>query len=921
MDSANPIIKEFLTESYENLDQLDQDLVDLEANPEEISLLASIFRTIHTIKGTCGFLGFTKLESITHVGENLLSKLRDGELDMTPQIANALLSMVDAIRDILSSIDQEDKEGGGDYSRLVETLTQLQAEPAPSFIQANSSDLVQDALVPEPVSNVTVHESALPVCAEKSTLFDRLGGAAMLLVIVDLLDQKLLEDIRLAHLFDGVDMVHLKLNQRKFLSVIFGGPEPFDAEMMKEANAPFINQGLDNCHFEAIMEVQNEAMKDMKLEEEVIEEAVSRFLGFKDEILGRSVPATQTLNLPAGQEEIKKEVQDSGSMDCIGGADVSAGNNGGNGSNKPKNVPDEILDEAFGIADEKHLNTRSHAESIRVDVDLLDRLMNLVGELVLARNQITQFAVNDRDAAFITTTQHLNQLTSELQEGVMKTRMQPIGTIWNKFPRVVRDLSMACGKKIQLFMEGKDTELDKTLIEAIKDPLTHIVRNSVDHGIETPQERMSAGKNPEGRLMLRSYHEGGQVNVEIMDDGRGIDPEKIKDKALSKGLITPQQASRMGSRELISMIFNPGFSTAEKVSNLSGRGVGMDVVKTNIEKIGGTVDIQSQVGVGTTLKVKIPLTLAIIPALVVTCGGLRYAIPQVSLVELVRLDPEHGQNIEQIQGVPVYRLRGNLLPLVYLHEELGVDAQQQSDAINIVVLQADQRQFGLVVDGISDTEEIVVKPLGKQLKGITAYAGATIMGDGKVALILDAMGLAQKAHVVSEGTHGQDQSAYEALDEGGKGERHTLLIFNTGENTRMAVPLSMVARLEEFGRDQIEYSRGKEVVQYRGAIMPLINLEDLFGRKFSYREDDSMQVIVYSGQGRCVGVVVGTIIDIVDEAISIKTGSGAFGTLGSAVIQGKITDLLDVEGVIHQADPEFYENVNMASRLEEVSHG
>ncbi len=369
------------------------------------------------------------------------------------------------------------------------------------------------------------------------------------------------------------------------------------------------------------------------------------------------------------------------------------------------------------------------------------------------------------------------------------------------------------------------------------------------------------------------------------------------------------------------MIFHPGFSTAEKVSNLSGRGVGMDVVKTNIEKIGGTVDIQSAVGVGTTLKIKIPLTLAIIPALVVTCGGLRYAIPQVSLVELVRLEREHGQLIEDIQGVPVYRLRGNLLPLVYLHQELGVEARGHSDAINIVVLQADQRQFGLVVEGISDTEEIVVKPLGKQLKGITAYAGATIMGDGKVALILDAMGLAQKAHVVAEGSKSVESENPGGADDSRAGERHTLLIFSTGENTRMAVPLSMVARLEEFGRDQIEYSGGKEVVQYRGEIMSLINLEDVLGHNFPNSENNTMQVIVYSGGGRCVGVRVGAIIDIVEETFSIKTGTGGLATLGSAVIQGKITDLLDVEGVIQQADPDFYESVHPTLQLEEVAHG
>jgi two-component system chemotaxis sensor kinase CheA len=549
------------------------------------------------------------------------------------------------------------------------------------------------------------------------------------------------------------------------------------------------------------------------------------------------------------------------------------------------------------------------SESIRVDVDILDRLMNLVGELVLARNQIVQYSATQGDASFISTTQHLNQLTAELQEGVMKTRMQPIGNIWSKFPRVVRDLSQSCRKKVRLEMEGKDTELDKTLIEAIKDPLTHLVRNSVDHGIEMPDERSAKGKNPEGRIFLRAYHEGGQVNIEIVDDGGGIDPELIKMKAISKNLITPQDAARMSDREIIHLIFTPGFSTAEKVSNLSGRGVGMDVVKTNIEKIGGSVDIQSRVGEGTTLKVKIPLTLAIIPALLVTCGGLRYAIPQVSLVELLRLEMEEGVSaVEYIQGSPVYRLRGNLLPLVYLNKELGFESQANSDAVNIVVLQADSRQFGLVVDGISDTEEIVVKPLGKQLKGITSYAGATIMGDGRVALILDAMGLAQKANILTEEAHDQVRQETEDNEIDQTTDRQTLLIFSPGNETRMAVPLSLVARLEEFSRDVVERSGEKEVVQYRGEIMPLIYLSDVFGMSSTRGETETMQVIVYSDQGRSVGVVVDTIIDIVEEAVTIKKESLGHGLLGSAVIQGKVTDMLDVAGVIRQADPEFYEN-------------
>jgi two-component system chemotaxis sensor kinase CheA len=391
------------------------------------------------------------------------------------------------------------------------------------------------------------------------------------------------------------------------------------------------------------------------------------------------------------------------------------------------------------------------AETIRVDVHLLDRLMNLVGELVLTRNQITQFSARQTDPNLVSPAQQLNLLTSELQEEVMKTRMQPISNIFDKFPRVVRDVATANGKQVLIEMEGKETELDRSLLEAIKDPLTHIVRNSVDHGIEAPEQRIARGKRPEGRLKLSACHEGGQVLVEISDDGAGIDTTRVKNKAVERGIITAQQCARMSEGELLNLVFLPGFSTAEKVTNLSGRGVGMDVVKTNIDRVNGTVDLQSYPGKGTSIKIKIPLTLAIVRAVIIQTYGKRFAIPQVNIQELVRLDADRVQTeIESVHGVPVYRMRGRLLPLVYLSEELKLEKQSgQLDgdkAVNIVVLQANDHPFGLVVDEINDSEEIVVKPLSKQLRGLNVFAGATIMGDGKVALILDVVGLILGVH-------------------------------------------------------------------------------------------------------------------------------------------------------------------------------
>ncbi len=558
-------------------------------------------------------------------------------------------------------------------------------------------------------------------------------------------------------------------------------------------------------------------------------------------------------------------------------------------------------------------STASVADNaIRVDITQLDKVMNLVGELVLARNQIVSNTTVFDQAALTTAAQRLNIITTELQESVMKTRMQPIGNVWAKFPRVVRDVAKDLGKKVRLVMQGQTTELDRTIIEAIKDPLTHIVRNSIDHGIESPERRTAGGKADEGLLSLRAFHEGGQVIIEIMDDGNGIDLERVKAKAVSKNLITAEQAGRMTEREAINLIFLPGLSTAEKISNVSGRGVGMDVVKTNIEKIGGSIDLQTQCGQGTTLRIKIPLTLAIIPALIVTSGGARYAIPQVSLLELVRLEGATARTgIEKLCGAPVYRLRGNLLPLAFINEQLrtapGLGRSiGDDDVINIVVLQADGRPFGMVVDEINDTEEIVVKPLGKQLKGISCFAGATIMGDGRVALILDVVGFAQHAHVVAE-TRERPVDVAKTSFVADCDKRQSLLLFNVGGKRRMAIPLALAARLEEFPLSQIEHTGDSEVVQYRGQIMPLIRVGNyITGGKVVEADPEKLSVVVYSENGRSVGFVVSSINDIVEEAFEVQRHASGRGLAGSAVVQGHVTDLLDVPALIRNATPSFY---------------
>ena len=778
MNEMDEVLKEFLVESYENMDRLDRDLVTLEDRPEDRETLASIFRTIHTIKGTCGFLGFGKLEKVTHVGESLLTRLRDGSLKVNGEITTALLSLVDAVRSMLTHLESHGDEGVRDDSQLVHELVRLNdAVPKAKAMSASATSLpaksasaVAEKAEVQIASKTVVESAPAPVAASDDSV---------------------------------------------------GATKVLDARHMVLDASPSSRDASHDGHVD-----EQEASPP--------------------------TPASPTPTLAKSAEK----------------------------------APEKVADESK-VSD----------SNVRVDVGLLDKLMNLVGELVLARNQSLQHGAAGEDAAFLATSQRLNIITTELQEGVMKTRMQPIGTIWGKLPRVVRDLALMCGKQVRVEMEGKNTELDRTIIEAIKDPLTHIVRNSVDHGIESPQERVQNGKSGEGRLLLRAYHEGGQVIIEIADDGGGIRLDKVKAKAVEKGLITAEQSTRMSEREALNLIFLPGFSTAAKVTNVSGRGVGMDVVRTNIEKIGGAVDISTRAGAGTTLRIKIPLTLAIIPALVVNCDGERFAIPQVSLLELLRLEmSDSGTGIEHIRGTPVYRLRGNLLPLVYLNRVLGLKPREQ-DHVNIVVVQADGRPFGLVVDAINDTEEIVVKPLGKLLKGLQCYAGATIMGDGKVALILDVMGIAQQGRIGGEGRDRQSNSAAD-----GKlptGNRQTLLLVQVGESRRLAVPLQLVARLEEFSSAAVEFASGQPVVQYRDQILPLIDLPQMFACTPALGgEERQLQVIVYnSGQGG-VGFVVDRILDIVDEDVAVSRKAQSHGLLGSAVIQSKVTDLLDVASLV-----------------------
>ena len=773
MSDDAAIVKEFLIESYENLDRLDQDLVVLEKEPANRETLASIFRTIHTIKGTSGFLAFNELEAVTHAGESLLSRLRDGLLPLNAEITTALLAMLDAVREMLKNIETSGKEGERNDQELILKLARLLEAPAGS-----------------PASPVTAARSEPPATPSEQ-------------------------------------------------------PVPNLGEIL-------IKRGVAKAS-EVNAAVEHQKAGDPRHVGEILVER---------------------------------------------------------GAVKPQDIVEALN------AQQQARGQSASDSTIRVDVSQLDRLMNRVGEMVLLRNQIVQYTNSTEDSELLATSQRLNLLTTELQEGVMKTRMQPIGNVWSKFPRTVRDVALGCGKQVRIEMEGKETELDKTIIEAIKDPLTHLVRNAVDHGIEPPQVRRIAGKDPEGLLFLRAFHEGGQVNIEVTDDGAGLDYEKLRNKAIQKALITADQAARMTEREITNLIFLAGFSTAEKVTNVSGRGVGLDVVKTNIEKIGGTVDLQSKPGQGSTVRMKIPLTLAIIPALIVTSAGDRYAIPQVSLLELVRLEGEQSRKgLEFVNGAPVYRLRGKLLPLVYLQRELRAVSQAQVAAslktefrsVNIVVLRADDRAFGLVVDEINDTEEIVVKPLSKQMKSVNIYAGATIMGDGKVALILDVLGLAQRANVLCDAREretAERQKANELIPVTDTSQRKPMLLFQHGETGRIAIDLALVARLEEFPPSAIEVAGDQEAVQYRGQIMPLVRVTHVLESKrkvISENAHEALHVVVYADRGRSIGLVVDRILDIVEESFVIQPETARRGVLGSTVIQKRVTDILDLPGLVAAA--------------------
>ena len=806
------IVKDFLQESRENLDRLDPELVQLESDPGNRELLGSIFRTIHTIKGTCGFLGFTKLETITHAGENLLSLLRDGVLELTQEIADGLLEMVDAIRTILQQIEETEAEGSGEYGELVERLKKLQGAAKRESAAVKSGDASREQKGKTAASSKEPME-ATPAPEEKPT-----------------------------------------------------GPTTAG-----EASASGPSKGEQG-------KVQG-AQKE-------VPEVVPKRLGGALVRRGRVKPEDVMHAL---------QMQKDGDTRRIGEILVSLGV-----------VTKQQVEEALQDTQQ----AEQAAGTIRVDVNLLEKQMNLVSELVLVRNRLLQIAGKANERDLNTTVHGLNFITSELRKNVMKTRMQPISQLFEKFPRLVRDVSKDLGKKVKLETRGGDTELDKTLLEAIKDPVTHILRNSLDHGVEVPQKRRECGKSEEGTVRMYAYHEGGNFHLDVMDDGAGIDAERVKEKAIAKGLVSKAQAEKMSETEIQNFVFAAGLSTAEKVTNVSGRGVGMDVVKTNIERIGGRVKLESVKGQGATVQLEIPLTLATIPALMVVGGKSVFAIPQAALVEMIFLEGENAaKHIERIDGTLVFRFRGSVCPLLSICDELKLSATaaESDDSVHLVVVRAEGRQFAIRVDAIRNTEEIVIKPLSKRLKDIGLYTGATVLGDGRVALILDIPALARRA-----GVNIKRETRAEEAAQAQRRERMTLLLLAGPDGERMAIPLSSVQRLEEFDITAKERMAGHEVVQYRKEILLVIPLEGLLDeRRSAPRTPEGLHPP--AGNGRFSAIVVRMnnaqdlllevrrILGIVKTDVEKLSPASRAGVKGSLVVQERVTELLDLEFLLSRA--------------------
>ena len=798
------LLREFLTETSESLDTVDNQLVKFEQEPNNAKILDNIFRLVHTIKGTCGFLGLPRLEALAHAGETLMGKFRDG-MPVKAEAVTLILSSLDRIKEILAGLEATEAEPEGNDHDLISQLEEM--------VERGMAAMAEEAAAPAPVVEAPPVAPAAPVAPKQTQ------GT--------LIDQTLERPLRPGE-------VSLDELERAFRET--------DIEM-----------------------------------------------AFAPEVAAPAVAPAAVAEKPAAKVEnkSKENVKDKAKEAKVKEAKPAAG----------KSSADADMPEGDKVAN----------QSIRVNVDTLEHLMTMVSELVLTRNQLLEISRRNEDTEFKVPLQRLSNVTAELQEGVMKTRMQPIGNAWQKLPRIVRDLSGELGKQIELEMHGADTELDRQVLDLIKDPLTHMVRNSADHGLETPAERAAASKPETGTIRLSAYHEGGHIIICIADNGRGLNTERIKAKALQNGLVSEAELEKMTEAQIHKFIFAPGFSTAAAITSVSGRGVGMDVVRTNIDQIGGTIDIKSVAGEGCSVTIKIPLTLAIVSALIVEAAGDRFAIPQLSVVELVRARANSEHRIERIKDTAVLRLRNKLLPLIHLKKLLKIDDGSTSDPENgfIVVTQVGSQTFGIVVDGVFHTEEIVVKPMSTKLRHIDMFSGNTILGDGAVIMIIDPNGIAKA--LGASGSSAHELSEDHAAAHASSGEQMTsLLVFRAGTTQPKAVPLALVTRLEEIAADKIELSNGRYMVQYREQLMPLVQMESV-----EVRSTGSQPILVFVDDRRAMGLVVDEIVDIVEERLNIEVAGSREGILGSAVIKGQATEVIDVGHFLPMAFADWFTRKEM----------
>ncbi len=858
------LIESFVEEANEGLANIENDLLAIEEAGADIDsdLVNTVFRCIHSIKGSSGFLGLKNIGTLAHEMENILNLIRNKELVPDSTIIDALLKSADALREMINNVGQSNE---ADISTYIDLLKNALSENSNS--NRNSNNNSESEEIPDRELDIELPNGdlAFMMVQQRDLVIRQKQGNNIYIIEADLIGEIQAQD----------------LTPLDFLRKLRDVGEIIDSYVGTAGLSNLEIDLPDNLYFRVLLASKlsaEELSSQLKVSQDHI------YLIATPEQTDWGAPESSTNDTQSTDSDKTDEKVQDNSDKTVSSKDADEKHDSDKKEQKQK---------AKSTHPAKSLGTQE--TSVRVHVTLLDTLMTLAGELVLGRNQLLQVSQTKDWQSLETITAKLDQVTSELQEAIMQTRLQPIANVFNKFPRLIRDMANKLGKQCELVIEGKEVELDKTIIESIGDPLTHMLRNSMDHGIETPEERQAKGKNPVGTILLSASHQGGKVNIRVKDDGAGIDAEKLKQKAVEKGILTPEQADEMSKRDAVNLIFHPGFSTAEKVTDVSGRGVGMDVVKTNIEKLGGSIEIETEVGKGTTFDIKLPLTLAIVPALIVNVADDRYAIPQVSVDELVRIKPtEVEEKIHKIKEIEVLKLRGSLLPLVRLSKLLEKEQKesQGEEAINIIVVESGSLRYGLIVDGLPDSEEIVVKPLGRHLKSCSCFAGATILGDGTVALILDIGGIAVKSNLNSTTTEQIERAVADEMDY--SEDSLTILLFTNAPHEQFAVPMGVISRIEKIKREQIDSVGGKPVLQYRGKSLPLIKLEDCITAD-PMEETDELFVVVFESSGREIGLIVPKLIDI--RNVRSNFDNETFreeGVIGSVIIDNKTTRMIDL---------------------------